>query len=90
MSNLGRYFRHNEIMRMQGIPAGRLIIPDGMSQLQVGGMAGNSFSVPVVHHILARLLPAVGLAGVHDPMGMGYAIIQTDGVQQDSFSVEQA
>ena len=50
-----------EYFRWQGIPPHRLIIPDTVSENQVRGMIGNSFTVSVVAAILDRMLWSAGL-----------------------------
>ena len=56
-----RFLRLSEYMRLQGIDAKRLVIPDNVPQSHARQMCGNSFSVPVVAQILDRLLYASGL-----------------------------
>jgi len=50
-----------EYFRLQGIPAHRLKIPEGVSQRQMRGMIGNSFTVPVIAQIMDRLFFSSGL-----------------------------
>lgn len=50
-----------EYFRLQGIPVNRLKIPEGVSERQVRGMIGNSFTVPVIARIMDRLFWSAGL-----------------------------
>ena len=71
--NRSRMLNLNELARCQGFPADRIEIPrKGVSRRQVGGMYGNAMNVNTIMRIVARLLPAVGVAGgIEDPFGEG-------------------
>ena len=68
----------HELGLSQGFPRGRLQTPPSsgrakkskVSNLDLGGMYGNSFCVTTILRILCRLLPAAGLVvGIVDPFG---------------------
>ena len=56
-----RRLRLDEYLRLQGIPLGRLRIPGDVSECQVRGMIGNSFTVPLIASIADRLLFSAGI-----------------------------
>ena len=49
-----------EMYKLQGIPVGRVRKPKTVSESQMRGMLGNTFTVPVVARIVDRSLYAVG------------------------------
>jgi DNA (cytosine-5)-methyltransferase 1 len=49
-----------EMYKLQGIPVGRVRKPKTVSESQMRGMLGNTFTVPVVARIVDRILYAVG------------------------------
>ena len=58
ISNRGRRFTMQEMMRLQGVDASlRVVVPE----MQFRRMLGNSMSVNVLERILCTLLPASGL-----------------------------
>jgi DNA (cytosine-5)-methyltransferase 1 len=70
--NRNREMTTREMMRLQGMRAGRFRLPvkRGGSERKLRLMIGNAFSVNVVVRILSRLLPAAGLtAPLKDPYG---------------------
>ena len=50
----------SEMFQLQGIPAGRVRRPTTVSESQMRGMCGNTFTVPVIARIVDRILYAVG------------------------------
>ena len=51
----------NEYFRLQGFQPGRIQVPRGVSERQVRGMIGNSFTMPVVADIIDRMMYSSGL-----------------------------
>jgi DNA (cytosine-5)-methyltransferase 1 len=65
----GRRLTMAERLRLQGLPQAYLDVRSGVSDRQLGMMIGNAMSGNVLAVLLARLLPACGLAhaGLGDP-----------------------
>ena len=62
-----RFTTAKELLALQGFPVDMLNL-DGIPARQQGMLAGNAITVHVLARILARALPAVGLArGLRDP-----------------------
>lgn len=51
----------SECLRLQGISPARIQLPEQVSENKLRGMAGNSFTVPLVASIVDRLLFSAGL-----------------------------
>ena len=51
-----------EIMRLQGIPDGRLDKPSTVTDHQLRQMVGNAFSVNVLHECCRTCLKTLGLS----------------------------
>ena len=56
-----------ELEELQGIPAGHLCIPAGVTESQYGQMLGNAFTVPVAGRVAIALLKQVGKLPVDYP-----------------------
>ena len=51
-----------ELLKLQGVPAGRVQRPIGVSEAHLCGMVGNAWTVPLFAAILRSALLSVGLA----------------------------
>ena len=58
-----------ECLRLQGLPEASLLHRKGISDRQLGMMIGNAMGGNILERLLARILPACGLApeGLKDP-----------------------
>ena len=65
----GRRMTLKERLRLQGLPEAYLLHREGISDRQLGMMIGNAMSGNILERLLARILPACGLApeGLKDP-----------------------
>ena len=56
-----RFLTQRELFRLQGVPDGRIRRPIGVTDRQLGMMAGNSFCVTVFAALFDKVLGSVGL-----------------------------
>ena len=56
-----RLMTRREVEALQGFPAGRIRLPEGVSERIYAGMLANTFTVPVVGRVCLALLRTVGL-----------------------------
>ena len=61
VTNMRRMMTRREVEALQGFPAGRILLPAGISDKMCVGMLGNAFTVPVVGRVCLAPLRAVGL-----------------------------
>ena len=88
----GRCLVLKDMLRLQGVPDGRLRLPPAhgrtkhnVSELQMQSMAGNAFDANLMARIFSRLFPAVGLLPpIEDTWGNnGELALETD--EEDDF-----
>ena len=60
MTNRGRRFTKEEVMRLQGMDPTKFVVAVTDPQLRI--QLGNTMSVNVIERLLRRVLPAAGLA----------------------------
>ena len=61
ITRMRRMMTRREVEALQGFPAGRVLLPAGVSDKMYAGMLGNAFTVPVVGRVCLALLRPVGL-----------------------------
>jgi hypothetical protein len=49
-----------EMLRLQGVPLGRLVMPIGVSDRDFGQMIGNAFDANVMARLFCRIFYALG------------------------------
>ena len=55
-----RMMRLHEMLRLQGVPLGRLVMPSGVSDRDFGQMIGNAFDANVMARLFCRIFYALG------------------------------
>ena len=61
ITNMRHMMPRREVEALQGFPAGRVLLPAGVSSKMHAGVLGNALTVPAVGRVCLALLRTVGL-----------------------------